>query len=100
MGENHFSTVPVAAYGVVLLMCGLAYSILTRVLIGHHQENRELAEAVGSDRKGWASVALYVVGVALSYVHPWAGFAVYTIVAVMWIVPDGRIEQRMHEAAK
>jgi uncharacterized membrane protein len=93
MGENHFETVPVAAYGTVLLMCAIAYTILARSLIAHHRENAELAEAIGKDRKGWISIALYVTGIVLSFVQPWLGFATYIVVAIMWLIPDRRIEK-------
>jgi uncharacterized membrane protein len=93
MGENHFQTVPVAAYGTVLLMCAIAYTILARSLTAHHRENAELAQAIGRDTKGWISIALYIAGIALSFVHPWLGFATYIAVAVMWLVPDTRIEK-------
>src|SRR5213595_986739 len=98
MGENHFATVPVAAYGVVLFMCAIAYTVLVRCLISHHRENKALAEAIGSDRKGWLSLALYLLGVALAFVHAWLGFAVYIGVALIWLIPDRRIESRLsHE---
>jgi uncharacterized membrane protein len=99
MGENHFATVPVAAYGIVLFMCAVAYSVLVRFLISHHgRENKPLAEAIGSDRKGRWSLVLYMVGVALSYLQPWLGFAVYLGVALIWFIPDRRIEDRLtHE---
>jgi uncharacterized membrane protein len=93
MGENHFETVPVAAYGTVLLMCAIAYTILARSLTAHHRENAELAEAIGKDRKGRISIALYVTGIALSFVQPWLGFATYIVVAIMWLIPDRRIEK-------
>jgi uncharacterized membrane protein len=93
MGENHFGAIPVALYGVVLFMCGVAYSMLMRCLIG---KNALLASALGSDRKGWLSVALYVVGIAVSCVMPLAGFAVYIGVAVMWLIPDRRIERSLN----
>jgi uncharacterized membrane protein len=93
MGENHFETVPVAAYGTVLLMCAIAYTILARSLTAHHRENAELAEAIGKDRKGWISIALYVTGIALSFAQPWLGFATYIVVAIMWLIPDRRIEK-------
>ena len=96
MGENHFATLPVAAYGVVLFMCGVAYSILVRVLTGLHADNRDLAEAIGKDGKGWMSMALYLAGIGLSFVNAWIGFAAYVVVALMWIVPDRRIEDRVH----
>lgn len=98
MGENHFATIPVAAYGIVLFMCAVAYSLLVRCLIRYHGGNRELAAAIGTDVKGWASIVLYLVGVALSFVQPWLGFAVYIGVALMWLIPDRRIEKRLaHE---
>jgi uncharacterized membrane protein len=93
MGENHFQTIPVAAYGIVLLMCAIAYTILARSLTAHHSENAELAEAIGTDRKGWLSIALYLTGIALSFLHPWLGFATYIAVAIMWLIPDRRIER-------
>ena len=92
MGENHFATLPVAAYGVILFMCAIAYSILVRCLISHHAENKALAEAIGSDKKGWLSLALYLVGVGLSFVNAWLGCAVYIGVAMIWLIPDRRIE--------
>jgi uncharacterized membrane protein len=95
MGENHFATIPVAAYGFVLFMCAVAYSILVRCLTRHHRENRELAEAIGNDKKGWLSLVLYLLGIALAFVHPWLGFAVYLGVAFMWFIPDRRIEDRL-----
>ena len=95
MGENHFQTVPVAAYGVVLFMCGLAYALLARCLIAHHGENPALAQAIGKDRKGLLSVALYLLGILLSCVYAPLGFAVYVAVAILWLIPDRRIEARM-----
>lgn len=94
MGENHFQTVPVAAYGVVLLMCAIAYSILARSLISHHSENAVLAEAIGTDRKGWLSIG-YVAGIGLSMLHPMLGFGTYVCVAIMWLIPYTRIESRV-----
>jgi uncharacterized membrane protein len=98
MGENHFTTLPVAAYGVVLLLCAVAYSILARALVWHHRENAELALAIGDDKKGKWSIALYVLGIGLSLVRPWLGVLVYFTVAVMWLIPDQRIERRVHDA--
>jgi uncharacterized membrane protein len=95
MGENHFQTAPVASYGVVLLMCAVAYTILSQSLIRHHRENKVLAEAIGEDRKGRISIALYAAGIGLSLLQPWLGFALYIAVAVMWLVPDRRIEDRV-----
>jgi uncharacterized membrane protein len=98
MGENHFETVPVASYGVVLFMCGLAYALLVRCLIGRPGENAVLAQAIGRDRKGWLSIVLYGAGVLLSCLHAWLGFAAYVAVAVMWLIPDRRIEARIRGA--
>lgn len=95
MGENHFQTAPVAAYGFVLLMCAVAYTILARSLVANHRENRALADAIGKDRKGWTSIALYAAGIGLSLLQPWLGFAVYIVVAVIWLIPDRRIEDRV-----
>lgn len=95
MGENHFGAAPVAAYGVVLLMCALAYTVLARVLVHHHPENRALAEAIGIDRKGWASIGLYLAGIALALPFPLVGFVFYVIVAIVWLVPDRRIERQL-----
>jgi uncharacterized membrane protein len=95
MGENRFATIPVAAYGVVLFMCAIAYSLLVRCLISHHGQNRALAEAIGSDTKGWLSLALYLLGVALAFVHAWLGFAAYVVVALVWVIPDRRIEDKL-----
>ena len=95
MGENHFQTAPVAAYGFVLLMCAVAYTILARSLVSHHRENKALADAIGKDRKGWISIALYVTGIGLSLLNPWLGFALYIVVAVIWLIPDRRIEDRL-----
>jgi uncharacterized membrane protein len=97
MGENHFATLPVAAYGFILFMCAVAYAVLVRSLTSHHQDNKILAEAIGSDRKGNLSLVLYLTGIALSFVHPWIGFGVYATVAAMWLVPDTRIESRLSQ---
>ncbi len=95
MGENHFQTMPVDDYGVVLLMCAVAYSILARSLFAHHSENAALAEAIGKDRKGWISIVLYILGIGLSLLHPLLGFGIYICVAIMWLIPDSRIESRL-----
>jgi uncharacterized membrane protein len=95
MGENQFATVPVAAYGAVLFMCAIAYTVLVRSLTAHHRENKALVDAIGSDRKGWLSLAMYLAGIALAFVHPWLGFAVYIGVALIWLIPDRRIEDRI-----
>jgi uncharacterized membrane protein len=92
MGENHFAQWPVALYGVVLCMAGCAYFILARSLIAHHGRDSELATALGRDFKGIASVVLYVIAIALSFVATWAAMAIYVLVAMLWFIPDRRIE--------
>ena len=95
MGENHFAALPVALYGVVLLMAGIAYYILSRALIRHHGKDSALARAVGNDFKGKVSVAIYAVAVPLSFVNRWVAFGIYVAVAVIWLVPDRRIERTL-----
>jgi uncharacterized membrane protein len=93
MGENHFETLPVALYGAVLLMCAIAYFILTRLLIAHHGHQSNLAIALGSDPKGIASMLLYTVAIPLAFFSAPAAFAVYVLVAAVWFIPDRRIER-------
>jgi uncharacterized membrane protein len=100
MGENHFETGPIVAYGFVLFMCAVAYSLLVRRLIAHHDKNTTLAEAIGDDRKGKLSIVLYLAGIALAWFVAWLGFLVYVGVAVMWLIPDRRIEQKVAEEEK
>lgn len=95
MGENHFAQWPVICYGAVLVMCGLAYAILVRILIRHHGENSLLASAVGDDFKGKISVVIYAVAIAVAFVQSWVGFALYVVVACIWFIPDRRIENKM-----
>ena len=97
MGENHFEAGPTAAYGFVLFMCAVAYSLLARGLVRNHQKNAALAEAIGDDRKGKISIVFYLVGVALSFFAAWLGFLLYAGVAVMWLIPDRRIENKVAE---
>jgi uncharacterized membrane protein len=97
MDENHFAPVPVAAYGTVLLLCGLAYNILTRVLLAAHGADSLLARALGRDRKGTISVVIYVAAVALAFVHAWIALALYAAVALIWLVPDSRFERLVAE---
>ena len=97
MGENHFAGTPVAVYGVVLLMCAVAYFILVRALIGRHGKESKLARAIGSDQKGKISLVLYAAAVPITRLNPWISFGMYVLVAAMWLVPDKRIEARMEE---
>jgi uncharacterized membrane protein len=93
MGENHFSEVPVALYGVVLLMAGAAYNILSRTLIKLHGKDSTLAQAVGNDFKGKISVIAYAIAIPFSFVNRWLALALYVLVAILWLIPDRRIEQ-------
>jgi uncharacterized membrane protein len=97
MGENHFAPRPVAAYGVVLLMAGAAYYALSQIIIKHHGKDSLLAAAVGSDLKGKVSVGLYVVAIGASFASRWVALAIYWAVAIMWLVPDRRIERVIAE---
>jgi uncharacterized membrane protein len=95
MGENHFTEWPVVLYGFVLMMCGVAYYILSQALIKLHGKNSTLAAAIGSDKKGKLSVVIYAFAIVLSFITPWIGMALYALVAAIWIVPDKRIEKRL-----
>jgi uncharacterized membrane protein len=94
MGENNFTTWPVALYGCVLLLAGIAYTILVRTLLGS-PGNALLADALGSDFKGKISMVGYLVAIPLAFVHPWIACLLYILVAVMWLIPDKRIEKKM-----
>jgi len=93
MGESHFARWPVATYGVVLLLAGCAYYILSRALIATNGTDSKLARAVGADRKGLASLALYSIAIALAFVSPLGAGLLYVLVAIMWLLPDQRIER-------
>ena len=95
MGENHFAAIPVAAYGVVLFLCAIAYTLLVRCLIHRQGGDKLLAQAIGNDRKGKLSLLFYPLGVGLAFAHPWLGFTCYILVALLWLVPDRRIEERL-----
>jgi uncharacterized membrane protein len=98
LGERAFETVPTALYGVVLLMAGLAYTILVRTLCGIRDRNARLREAVGRDTKGLASLVLYVAAIGAAFVLPVVADAIYLAVALMWLIPDPRIETRLSAA--
>ncbi len=93
VGETNFSALPVAAYGVVLLLAGAAYSILARVLILIHGKKSPLAVALGSDFKGWVSLLVYAAAIPIAFANPRISSAMYSLVAVLWLVPDRRIEK-------
>ena len=93
MGENHFATLPAAAYGVVLLMAAIAYWILQRRIIASQGEESILKRAIGSDWKGKLSPLLYVAAIVLAFVSPWLAVSIYVLAAIMWVIPDRRIER-------
>jgi uncharacterized membrane protein len=93
MDENHFASLTVAAYGAVLIGAALAYTILTRVLLRLHGSDSTLAKALGRDFKGWLSLAIYLVAIAVAFVYPLASCALYALVAAIWLCPDQRFER-------
>jgi uncharacterized membrane protein len=99
MGENHFAALPVSLYGGVLLMSGVAYYTLTQVIIASQGKDSLLRQAVGADKKGRASLVIYLLGVAVSYWLPWLALALYVGVTLMWLVPDKRIERVIGHSA-
>jgi uncharacterized membrane protein len=92
MGQNLLAPVPTAIYGGTLLMPAIAYYLLVKAIIHQHGEHSVLAEAVGDDFKGRISLVLYSAGVVLAFVSPWLSMGLYVLVAIMWLVPDRRIE--------
>ena len=95
VGENQLNSWPVAVYGVVLLLAGTAYFILARVLIRLHGHGSTLATSIGRDRKGQLSILIYAAAIALAFVRPWIATVGYVVVAIIWLVPDRRIERKV-----
>jgi uncharacterized membrane protein len=95
MGSSNFATWPVAVYGFFLLCSGIAYFILARVLVVLHGDDSVLANAIGSDFKGKLSLAIYFVAIPLAFVSEWLSVGLYVVVAVMWLLPDRRIEKNL-----
>ena len=95
MGENNFTVVPVAFYGGVLLFSAIAYSILIMTLVAHHGKDSTIANAIGRDFKGKVSLAIYTAAVPLAFANSWLAFSLYVLVAIMWLIPDRRIERAM-----
>jgi uncharacterized membrane protein len=98
MGENHFAPIPTALYGVVLMMAGIAYFILGQMIIRCQGSNSRLEAAVGNDFKGKISVALYLAAIPLAFVHQVLSDTIYVSVALMWLIPDRRIEEQFTQA--
>ena len=96
MGENHFAPLPTAVYGAVLFLAGVAYWILQTSIIAHEGKKSELALALGRDMKGKLSLMLYALAIPLAFVYRGVSDALYVAVALLWLVPDRRIETRLH----
>jgi uncharacterized membrane protein len=92
MGENHFAPAPTAVYGAVLLMAAIAYWLLQQTIIREHGRNAVLTRAVGADLKGKISPVLYLIAIASTFFQEWIAQALYVLVALMWLLPDRRIE--------
>lgn len=93
MGENQFSTIPVAMYGVVLWLSAVAYYIMVLVLTAHHEKDSLLVTAIGNGQKERLSLFLYTIAIPLAFLSSWIALGIYVAVAIMWLVPDRRIER-------
>jgi uncharacterized membrane protein len=93
VGENHFAALPVALYGLVLLCAAIAYFILTRTLISLHGQDSVLAIAMAEDFKDRVSLVSYGIAILLAFVNPWIACGIYILMAVLWLIPDRRIER-------
>jgi uncharacterized membrane protein len=97
MGENHLATMPTAIYGFVLLMAAIAFYVLERAIIAKEGRASLLAQAIGRDWKGKLSPVLYFVAIPLAFVSPWIAAGIYVFVALLWFIPDPRIERRLEK---
>ncbi|HEX8674073.1 MAG TPA: TMEM175 family protein [Longimicrobium sp.] len=95
MGENHFAPVPTAAYGVVLLMAAVAYTILQRTIVATQPAESILRTALGHDTKGALSLLIYIAAIPVALMRPWIAGVMYTVVALIWLAPDRRIERAL-----
>jgi uncharacterized membrane protein len=93
MGQHPWAPWPIATYGVNLLLCAIAYTILVRSLVAHHGPDSRLAVAVGSDFKGKISLVLYIASIPIAFYHPVLSYACFIAVAILWLVPDRRMER-------
>ncbi len=97
MGENHFARLPTALYGAVLLLAAIAYYMLQNIILADHGCDSKLAAAIGRDFKGKLSPVLYALALALAFVQPWIADVIYVSVALLWLIPDRRIERFVNE---
>jgi uncharacterized membrane protein len=93
LGENHAASLPAACYGVVLLLAAIAYNLMEHLIMIEQGRKSVLAQAIGREHKGWLSAALYLAGIGLAFLRPWISELLYAAVALLWIVPDRRIEK-------
>ncbi|EAZ79353.1 TMEM175 family protein [Algoriphagus machipongonensis] len=100
LGENHFASLPMALYGIILLMSAIAYFILQRIIIKAQGKESILAKAIGKDLKGNLSPIFYILGILASFYKPWIAGIFYILVALMWLIPDPRIERTLRESHK
>lgn len=98
MGENQFAPLPTAIYGVVLLAAAIAYFILQRLIIALQGAGSKLKAAVGKDIKGKLSPLIYVAAILMAFVNQWVSDGLYVLVALMWLIPDRRIESKLDES--
>jgi uncharacterized membrane protein len=97
MGKNHFQTTPTAVYGAVLLLAAVAYYLLQNIIVADHGRDSKMAQALGNDWKGKLSMVLYAAGIVVAFWHAWISPFIYTAVALIWLVPDKRLEPVIHE---
>jgi len=100
LGENEFAPAPAAAYGIVLMAAGLAYLLLQAAIIHLQGEGSPLALALGRDLKGKLSAALYALGIGLAFVNRWLSVAIYVVAALLWLIPDRRLERTLSDASR
>ena len=100
MGENHFAPLPTAVYGAVLLAAAIAYYVLQQMIIAHQGRKSKLRAAIGRDLKGKISPLLYLAAIPLAFVNQWISDALYVFVALMWLIPDRRIESKLNDSAE
>jgi uncharacterized membrane protein len=96
MGENHFAPLPTAVYGINLLAAGTAYYILQSLIVAAQGKDSKIKAALGKDLKGKISPLIYVAAIALAFVNQWIADALYVLVALMWLIPDRRIESKIN----
>ena len=97
MGENHFAPLPTAVYGMVLLLAAVAYTILQTLIVAQQGPGSRLAEAMGSDMKAKLSLLCYAIAIPSAFVHQWIADGLYVFVALIWLVPDRRIESKLNQ---